>query len=397
MLTKWHFGSRARVLSDKRFIAAIYALTTLITTWQKYATGHDNNLRIFRASFFNLMAGRDLYALHPEQYYDYFKYSPTFALLMAPFAAVPELAAAMLWSFCNVFALFLAIQLLDLSQKQKALVYWLILVELVTSIQNFQSNALVAALIIGTFVALEREQPEAAGFLVALGASIKIFGGAGVVFILFYPKKTRFVFATIVSALLLVSVPLLVSSAAQLGWQYGNWFSRLQSDYLTPEKLSIMNWFHAWFGVDWPKEMVQIIGACFFLLPIGIASMQSARTRLESRWLRLTFLASLLVFLVIFNHKAESPMFILAVTGVAIWCAAFPQNGVHAFVMALVLVFTSLGSTDLVPRYWRDTIGNPFVVKVVPCILAWVVIQVELLRASSNCSRRPVDDAGWLL
>lgn len=394
LLNRSHFHSRARVLSDGRFIALAYALSTLIASWQKYATGHDNNLRIFRASFFNLLAGRDLYALHPEQYYDYFKYSPTFALLMAPFAAVPELACAIAWNFCNIFALFLAIQLLNLSQKQKALVYWLILIELVTSIQNFQSNVLVAALIIGTFVALQRGQPEAAGFLVALGASIKVFGGAGVVFVLFYPKKTRFIFATIVSALLLISAPLLVGSAAQLRWQYQSWFFRLQSDYLTPEKLSIMNWFHAWFGVDWPKGLVQVIGACFFLLPIGIAFMQSARTLRESRWLRLTFLASLLVFLVIFNHKAESPMFILAVTGVAIWCAAFPQNWVHTFVMALVLVCTSLGSTDLVPRYWRDTIGNPFVVKTVPCILAWVVIQVELLRACSNCSRRPAGDAG---
>ncbi|RME20836.1 MAG: hypothetical protein D6800_12755, partial [Candidatus Zixiibacteriota bacterium] len=44
---------------------------------------HYNNYLIFKYSFLNLLAGKNLYVTHPEQYYDLFKYSPTFALLMA--------------------------------------------------------------------------------------------------------------------------------------------------------------------------------------------------------------------------------------------------------------------------------------------------------------------------
>ena len=384
MFRKRLFHSRVHLLTDNRFIAAVYALITLIASWQKYLTGHAGNFRIFRDSFFNLLAGHNLYALRPEQHLDYFKYSPTFALLMAPFAALPVFAGAMAWNFCNVFALFTAIQLLNLSRAQKAIVLWLILIELLTSIQNFQSNALVAALIIATFVALERGRPEVAGLFVAFGASIKIFGGAAATFVLFYPRKLRFLIATIIFALLLFALPLLVISPTQLRWQYGNWFSLLQSDYLSREKLSIMSWLHAWFGVDWRKGIVQLVGGCFLLLPIVLAfagrlrrSQKSAA--LESNSFRLIFLSSLLVFLVIFNHKAESPMFILAVTGAAIWYAASKMEWWHTFLMAFVLVFTSLSSTDLVPRHWRDTITNPLVLKTVPCIVAWLVMQTELL------------------
>jgi hypothetical protein len=382
--------SRVRLLSDGRVIGIVYALTTFVASWQKYATGHANNFHIFRNSFFNLLAGRDLYALHPEQYYDYFKYSPTFALLMAPFAALPELVGAMVWNFCNVFALFAAIRLLNFSREQKALVHWLILIELLTSVQNFQSNALVAALIIGTFIALERGLPEAPGFFAAMGASVKVFGGAAVLFVLFYPRKLRFILATIIAALVLVALPLLVTSPSQLQWQYGNWFSLLQSDYLSKEKLSIMSWLHGWFGIEWPKGIVQLIGGCFLLLPVALMLLRWAdankATSPASDNFRLTFLASLLVFLVIFNHKAESPMFILAVTGVAIWYCAYPQSCVRNFIVALVLLFTSLGSTDLVPRHSRDTISTPLVFKTVPCIFAWLVMQFDLLRPTALSS-----------
>lgn len=183
---------RFRLLGNFRVIAAVYAVTTLIASWHKYARGGDNNLRIFRSSFVNLVNGRDLYALYPEQYWDHFNYSPTFALLMAPFAWLPEFASALLWNFCNVFALFAAVCALSLDGRARAIVLWLVGIELLTSIQNFQSNALVAALIIATLVSLERGWPELAAVFVTFGAAIKIFGAAAALFIIFYPQKRRF-------------------------------------------------------------------------------------------------------------------------------------------------------------------------------------------------------------
>jgi hypothetical protein len=106
------------LFTNERVIAAVFAVVTLGTTLQKYFSGNANNLHIFRASFFNLIAGRDLYSLHPEQHWDYFKYSPTFALFMALFSWLPQFASAIAWNFCNVFALFAAIRLLPLDQRR---------------------------------------------------------------------------------------------------------------------------------------------------------------------------------------------------------------------------------------------------------------------------------------
>ena len=51
---------------------------------------HYNNYLIFKDSFIHLFNNKDLYQLYPMEHWDYFKYSPTFALLMAPFAALPD-------------------------------------------------------------------------------------------------------------------------------------------------------------------------------------------------------------------------------------------------------------------------------------------------------------------
>ena len=259
---------RFRLIGDFRVIAAVYAVTTLIASWHKYARGGDNNLRIFRSSFVNLVNGRDLYALYPEQYWDHFNYSPTFALLMAPFAWLPEFACALLWNFCNVFAFFAAVCALSLDGRARAIVLWLVGIELLTSIQNFQSNALVAALIIATLVSFERGWPELAAVFVTFGAAIKIFGAAAALFIIFYPQKRRFLVAALIATLILFLLPLVVTSFEQLHLQYQSWFAVLKADYFTRHNLSIMNWLHTWFGLTSPNPLFQVVGAAILLLPL---------------------------------------------------------------------------------------------------------------------------------
>jgi len=48
-----------------------------------------------------------------------------------------------------------------------------------------------------------------------------------------------------------------------------------------------------------------------------------------------TYLASLLVFVVIFNHQAERPSFVIAATGAAIWFVESPRDRLR---LALALV-----------------------------------------------------------
>ena len=59
------------------------------------------------------------------------------------------------------------------------------------------------------------------------------------------------------------------------------------------------------------------------------------RERWADAHFRRGYLASLLVFVVIFNHQAERPSFVIAAAGVAIWFVQSPRDALR---LALVLL-----------------------------------------------------------
>jgi hypothetical protein len=69
---------------------------------------------------------------------------------------------------------------------------------------------------------------------------------------------------------------------------------------------------------------------------------------------RMLVLASMLIAVIIFNHKAESPTYIIAITGVGIWYFAGPASRWRSFLLFFALIFSSLSSTDFFPAYVRS-------------------------------------------
>jgi len=134
----------------------------------------SGNFEIFRTASQHLISGVDLYAEYPAKHSDRFKYSPTFALLFAPFAWIPWPIALFLWSSLNAFVLFVAVERV-LPGRAGMLAMLCLLLEVLRGMQNAQSNALVAGLIILAFSALERANAWRAAGAVMLGACVKIF------------------------------------------------------------------------------------------------------------------------------------------------------------------------------------------------------------------------------
>src|SRR5947207_14945093 len=164
----------ARPPRPRRLVLALYVASAALVTVQQAILGHSNNLSIFRSATINLLAGRDLYAAHPEQHFDFYKYSPTFALLFAPRAYLPCGLAFLCWSLLNALLLWYALERL-LPQRQATLAISLLYLEVLFAMQYGQSNASVAALMVLAFVALERGRQLEAATELALGASIKLF------------------------------------------------------------------------------------------------------------------------------------------------------------------------------------------------------------------------------
>lgn len=348
-----------------------------------------NNYLIFKYSFFNLCNGINLYSIHHSQHWDFFKYSPTFALLMAPMAVLPDVVGLCIWNVLNAITMYLAIRMLPFTTKAQSLLMWFVAMELLTCLQNTQSNGLMAGLVIAAYGCLRREKLLWATLWLVLATYIKVYGAIGFALFLFYPGKPKAFLYTVVWTVLFAILPLMVTSLHTLGLQYKHWGELLSADAEAATGLSVAGWLHSWFGLDGIKTGVSAAGILLFLV-------QFVRLDLyKNEVYRLLTVASMLLWVTIFNHKAESPTFIIAVVGVGIWYFTQPVARWRQGVLLFVFLFTCMATTDLFPPPVRKGFIYPYTIKAVPCIVAWCVVFVELLRLKKDARMaRPAIENG---
>lgn len=388
---------RLNRISVRNWLLALYIVTIIVVAIGK-AYGHrgpDNNFLIFRWSFLNLASGHDMYVSQPQHHADLYKYSPSFAVLFAPFALIPFSISLALWDALNALLLFFAVERL-LPSRQAAMTLALIYLEVLRSIQRSQSNSLVTALVIIAFLLFERRRQLEAAFSIAIGAAVKIFPLAALALAIFYPRRIRFALLMVVAMAVVLALPLLVVSPAGLAAQYQSWRAVESVDALSVGGGGggglyggVMQQLRLIFGVSWPNWPVQLAGTLLLLLPL-------ARWR---NWadvgFRMRFLCALLVYMVIFNHQSESPSFVIAVTGIAIWFVTTPQTWWHTTVMVLTILVVSISSTDITPKSWQRDFFVHYRLKTIPCTLGWITIIWELLafRASEPGEAHELDVA----
>ncbi len=374
-------------LTSKKFILgllsglAIFAsLQSLFLPYKTYVKGGlsypgYNNYTIFKQSFFHLISHQDLYVAYPVEHWDLFKYTPTFSLLFGAFAFLPDWIGLTFWNLLNALILALAVYALPkLTNKQKGLILLATLIEAVTAMQNEQSNGLIAGLLIFSFVLSEKGKFIWAAACIMLATFIKPFAIVGLVLFLFYPKKVRHLDNAILWSVVLLLLPLIVLTPGQLIHQYQEWIHVLTEDHSRKFGFSVAGWLHTWFHFDPDKNLVVVIGAMIFLLPFTRTKMY------EHYWFKLMALSSVLIWIVIFNHMAESPTFILAMSGASIWFFAKKPSVLDIFLFSFVFVFVSLFTTDIVPDSIQVSYLRPYVIKAVPCIILWPKILFDMMR-----------------
>lgn len=336
-----------------------------------------NNFLIFRQSFFHLLEGKDLYILYPSEHWDLFKYSPTFALLMAPMAVVPDLPGLILWNALNAGLLYYALKTFPIREaKIRIIMLWFILQDLLTTTQGSQSNALMAALLILAFTSFETKKVALAALFIVLGFYVKIFALAGASLFLLYPRKLAFLGYLALWMVVLLLLPLLVTAPDLLVVQYRSWFHLLSEDHSASLGYSVMGWLKAWFGIDWPKHFTVLAGIALFCLPFTRVK------KFNELGFRILFLSSVLIWIVIFNHKAESSTFLIAMCGVGLWYFTQQRTGINLALVILAFVFTTLSPTDIFPGYVKQVWVVPYVLKAVFCIFIWFKIIYELITGS---------------
>lgn len=326
-----------------------------------------NNYVIFKQSYFHLIEGKDLYILYADEQSDLFKYPPVFALFFGIFAYLPNWLGLSAWNLLNALVLFSAINAIKIfSPQQKAFALLFVAVELMTSMQSCQSNGLIAGLMIWAYNSFEDGTVGKAALYIALAAFIKPFGLVAAALFLLYPDKIRFLSGLALWCILLAGIPVLVTPSVMLAAQYKSWFAMLSADHAASVGYSVAGWLQAWWGIQPDKMVLLLIGVILFCLAY------INRKAWQQQGFQVLMIASALLWSVLFNHKAESPTFVIAVAGVALWYFyKIERSHLDTALLLLVLVFTVLSPTDIFPANIRTAIVIPYQLKVFPCIMVW--------------------------
>jgi len=359
-----------------------YLLVTIIATTQGLTAGPKvyvpggrayidyNNFRIFKFSFYHLIHNQDIYQLFPDDHWDLYKYSPAFALCFGLLSWMPDIFGLFLWNLINSLCLFAGIRLLpDLSDEKKSLILLFCLLEMLLSIQNTQSNGLMAGLTVLAFAFAERRNYLLSTLCIVFSFYIKIYGALAFVMYLFYPGKLRLFGWSLFWMAFFALIPLVVVSGPQLLSLYNSWWHLLIDDRSASTGVSVMGIMVSWFHLPGAKNWVTLAGIGLFLIPL----IQVRRYKELS--FRFLYLASMLIWMVIFNHKAESPTYIIVMSGIGIWYwSQQPASMTDRVLLILSFLLITMSVSDLVPAPVRNGFIRPYGIKGVMAIAVWVWI-----------------------
>ncbi len=385
--------------SVRRWILPLALLVVLLTLHQ-VSVDHINNYRIFSRSSSHLLEGNDLYALYPAEHGDYFKYAPTFALLMVPFSLLPDAVGVVIWNLLGLMIFLMGVRSLQWQSSGKVhLLFWVVLPELIGVVQNSQSNLHLVGIFFLVFGNLEREKPFQAALLLSLAAQMKVFALALGCLGLLYRSRWRFCGSMILWSLLFTVMPALLVGWSGLTYQLGQWIDLQGRDlgHLELGFYSIMHIINLW--VEVPNRIVQLMGAVMVALPTLFWN------RFRNYSSRFLVFCSLLLWMVLFNHRAESPTFIIAMSGFALWYGFFisslgegakgDPNARSSFqrsrrvypkyfqiiYLVFVLLCVSVLYSDLTSSQFKEEILKPYYVKAWPILITYLWIQTAIYRS----------------
>lgn len=355
------------------FLLAAFAVTAEMS---RGLTGIDNYL-IFEGVFKHVVQEKYLFSYYPEEYVSFNNYGPAFSLVIAPFALLPTYIGCFFWAMANAAALFIALKMLPLEEKQKIILYWIVLIEMMTSIHSVQFNPMFTAFFIFTFVFTLRGKDWIATLFIALGILTKLYGIAGLAFFFFSKNKIQFIISLMVWLTVIVAAPILYSSYDYIVQSYEDWYYQIirrnqqnidNSRTAGMQDISVPGMIRRIFKYYGPIDF-PIIAAAGVLFGIPLLKKQNQ----DHPNFKLNYLALVLISVVIFSSAAESPTFVIAVTGAAIWFITQQQPYSTKIKVTIWLLFllTILSPTDLIPPYIRINFILAYSLKALPCFIIW--------------------------
>ncbi len=370
----------------------IWFLLPLIAVFAELFHDKINNYLIYKSVFDHTLQQNNLYLFYPEEFNDCNHYGPFFSLIIAPFALLPNSSGVVLWVIANTWFLYYALKQLPISSKAFYIILVICAIELMTSIHNVQFNPMMTAWMILSFTMVRKGKDFWATLFIVAGFMTKIYGIVGLLFFLFSDNKLKFVASFIFWSVVLFCLPMLISSPAFIVQSYIDWKDSLvlkdtQNSILgNMQDISIQGMIRRIFNYrEFPNLGVMIPGAILLGLPLLNYKMY------RNVVFQLYYLALLMITVVIFSSSAESPTYIIALCGVAIWYVLnMHLNRISdKLLLAFVILLTCLSPTDLFPRYIRQNFVVTYALKALPCIIVWLVLIGKVSFAANEKLKSP--------
>ncbi|MNK77321.1 hypothetical protein D3C87_969160 [compost metagenome] len=368
-------------LLKKECIIAIYLILAIIAGYKQYDHHAYNNYLIFKYVYWHTSDLQNLYLNYPE-YADSNHYGPVFSVLIAPFALLPDGIGTILWNIANVAILLWGIYSLPISLKKRSVIAWICAHETLTALFSFQFNIALTGIILLSFSYLVKKKEIQSAFFIALGTLVKLYGIVGLAFFFFTKNKLKFIAAGVAAFALLFALPMLISSPAFIIQSYSDWYNSLahkndlNASLTSFQDISLMGMARRITGDVTIPNMPFLLGG---LILFGLPYLRTAQ--FKHIGFRLMLLASTLIFTVIFSSGSESPTYIIAFAGVAIWFTI--QKEKKGWITALFIfafILTSLSPTDIFPRTVKEFI-RLYSLKALPCVIIWFTIIYQMMKA----------------
>lgn len=371
-----------QLLGNNKIAASIWFGLVLLALINAYNSNSFNNLLIFRQSFFHLQNETNLYLEYLKEYWDHYYYSPSFAGLVMPFSLLPVSISVFAWGLFDAAVLYYAIRQLPIGNKKQNFILILSANEMMNATSNLQSNGMMAATIILSFVYLIQQKEARSSLMILLGFFIKLYSITGLAFFFFTKNKKRFLISFLVWLVVLILLPLLFTTPSFLLQSYKDWFQALslKSNFDITKPLhqnmvdiTLQGMIKRIFNIASLNKWVVIVPA---LLVFGAQYLYYKH--FSNPIYRLYILCSVLLFIIVFNTGTESPTYIIGVPAICLWYVLQAKTKWINAIFIVAIFFSSFSYSDIFTPYVRTHIMMPYALKALGCFIIWVVIAVQI-------------------
>ncbi len=240
------------------------------------------------------------------------------------------------------------------------------------------------------YVLVEKEKDFWATMFIVAGFLVKLYGITGLLFFVFSRHKIKFIFSFLFWMVVLVCLPMIISSPGFIIQSYKDWYEKLifkneknihQSLGEGMQDISALGMVRRIFSKPG-------MGNIYILAPAAamiVLPLLRFKQYISVNY-RMSYLAIVLISVVIFSSSAESSTYVVALAGCALWYIIHYQTNRRLANGLLIFIFllTSLSATDLCPDYLKDHFIRRYALKALPVLIVWLYLIKDVAFSKFN-------------